>query len=130
MEKTLFPRIKELRLELNMTQEEFAASLGLSKTAYNNYEMGIREPRSDFFRKVSIQYSVTTDYLLGLSAEKNKNSPAPVNTESEELTHAEKHLIKNLRSLNNDGQEKLLDYSDDLVASNRYIIDNSISNLA
>lgn len=130
MEKALFPRIKELRLELNMTQEEFAASLGLSKTAYNNYEMGIREPRSDFFKKVSIQYSVTTDYLLGLSDEKNKKSPAPVQAETEELTHAEKHLIKNLRGLNNDGQEKLLDYSDDLVASGRYIIDNSIANLA
>lgn len=59
-----------------------------------------------------------------------KNSPAPAQAGTEELTHAEKHLIKNLRSLNNDGQEKLLDYSDDLVASGRYIIDNSIANLA
>lgn len=32
----------------------------------------------------------------------------------------ENHIIKNYRSLNQDGQAKLIDYSDDLVSSGRY----------
>jgi len=72
-------RLKEVRLSAGLTQEEFAKSLGISKTTYNNYETGRREPRSDFWMAVADKYSVTIDYLLGLSDDPHsikKESPA------------------------------------------------------
>lgn len=64
-----FGNLKKLRERLGMTQEEFAASLGLSKTTYNNYETGVRDPKSAFWKKVASKYDVTIDYLLGLVSE-------------------------------------------------------------
>ena len=37
-------RMKALRLEHHMTQEEAARALGLSMSAYCRYELGKREP--------------------------------------------------------------------------------------
>ena len=44
----MFPRLKEFRESLGLTQEEFGRSIGVAKSTYNNYEVGIREHRSDF----------------------------------------------------------------------------------
>lgn len=60
-------RLREVRLATGLTQEEFAKPLGVSKTTYNNYETGRREPRSDFWMAVADKYNVTVDYLIGLS---------------------------------------------------------------
>lgn len=80
-----FPNLRALRIDLEMTQEEFATSLGISKTTYNNYEIGTREPRSDFWERVAQKYNVTVDYLLGLSSVRGtQKSPAPEESEAEE----------------------------------------------
>lgn len=69
--------MKELRLDLKMTQAAFAESLGISKTTYNNYETGAREPGHKFIVDVALKYNVTTDYLLGLT-----NNPISASFES------------------------------------------------
>ncbi|MBE6721644.1 MAG: helix-turn-helix transcriptional regulator [Ruminococcaceae bacterium] len=120
-------RIKEARERSGLTQKELSELLGVTPSAVTNYENETSHPKEPVMYKLFSALHCDANFLF---QDEIKNSPAPVQTEAEELTHAEKHLIKNLRSLNNDGQEKLLDYSDDLVASGRYIIDNSISNLA
>ena len=73
MNSSGFPHLRQLRTCLGMTQEAFAKSIGISKTTYNNYETGAREPRSDFWEKVSKEYNVTVDFLLGLSNEKHNS---------------------------------------------------------
>ncbi|MEG1880396.1 MAG: helix-turn-helix transcriptional regulator [Oscillospiraceae bacterium] len=62
-----FGNLKIFRESLNMTQKEFAESLSLNATTYNNYENGIREPKSDFLECVFKKYKVSSDFLLGLS---------------------------------------------------------------
>lgn len=64
---TLYTHLKELRESLGMTQEEFGKSVGIAKSTYNNYEKGIREPKSDFWITVAKKYDVTIDYLMGYS---------------------------------------------------------------
>ncbi len=55
------------RKSLKMTQKAFAESIGVSRTTYNNYETGVREPKSDFWIAISNKYNVTVDYLMGVS---------------------------------------------------------------
>lgn len=77
----LYVRLKELRDSLGLTQAEFGKSIGIAKSTYNNYETGIRDPKSDFWVAVARKYGVTIDYLMGFSndpypEETNKKSPS------------------------------------------------------
>ena len=62
----LAERMKELRLEKKMKQTEVAEALGLSISAYCNYEGGHREPSATTVATMAKLYGVSTDYLLGL----------------------------------------------------------------
>lgn len=63
----MYTHLKELRESLGMTQEEFGKSIGIAKSTYNNYEKGIREPKSDFWVTIAQKYDVTIDYLMDYS---------------------------------------------------------------
>lgn len=63
----MYKNLKALRDSVGLTQEEFGKSVGVAKTTYNNYETGIREPKSDFWISVAAKYGVTIDYLMGYS---------------------------------------------------------------
>ena len=58
-------KLKELRESRGLQQKEFGESLGVKQTTYSNYELGITEPKSDFWIAVSDQYRVSIDYLFG-----------------------------------------------------------------
>lgn len=66
------PRIKELRKEAGITQEDLARKLGISKQTMSIYENG-REPPYRILCKIASYFDVSTDYLLGSS---NIKSPA------------------------------------------------------
>lgn len=63
----MYPRLKAFRESLGLTQAEFGKSVGIAKSTYNNYETGIRDPKSDFWIAVAQKYGVTIDYLMGYS---------------------------------------------------------------
>lgn len=67
-------RLKELRKELNMTQEEFAKKIGFSRTAISAWEIGRNEPSNDDTIKLADFFSVTTDYLLGKTDIRNSEN--------------------------------------------------------
>lgn len=73
----VYTHLKELRESLGMTQEEFGKSIGIAKSTYNNYEKGIREPKSDFWIAVARKYGVTIDYLMGYTNEPRGDSANP-----------------------------------------------------
>lgn len=70
----MYVHLKELRESLGMTQEEFGKSIGIAKSTYNNYEKGIRDPKSDFWITVAKKYGVTIDYLMGYTNEPHKTT--------------------------------------------------------
>ncbi len=77
----MYIRLKELRESLGLTQAEFGESIGVAKSTYNNYEIGVRDPKSDFWIAVAKKYGVTIDYLMGFSDTPypeilNKKSPS------------------------------------------------------
>ncbi|HEX3017929.1 MAG TPA: helix-turn-helix transcriptional regulator [Caproicibacter sp.] len=98
MRENGFPRLKQLRSEIKLSQKEFASSIGLNLSTYNNYETGTREPNSDFWIAISRKYDVSIDYLLGLSSEK---SPTPMR----ELEPDEYELLTDYRQMNESGKE-------------------------
>ncbi|MDE7158230.1 MAG: helix-turn-helix transcriptional regulator [Clostridiales bacterium] len=59
-------KLKELRLEKGLKQKEVSEALGLSKNAFTNYELGIREPSLDTLKKICKFFNVSSDYLLDL----------------------------------------------------------------
>lgn len=67
-----FPRILTLlRRERGISQKQAATDLGISQALLSHYERGIRECGLDFVVRASKYYSVSCDYLLGCSPERN-----------------------------------------------------------
>ena len=58
-------RMKELRKERKLRQEDIAAALDLSLSAYSRYELGKREPPASVLENIADYYNVSVDYLLG-----------------------------------------------------------------
>jgi len=61
----------KLRREKGLSQRQAAALLGVSQALLSHYENDSREPKLDFVIKVCDYYSVTTDFILGRTKERN-----------------------------------------------------------
>ena len=65
----MYPRIRDLREDKDLTQKQIGDLLNMSQTGYNQYEIG----KNDIPTKVLIQlakfYNTSIDYLLGLTDE-------------------------------------------------------------
>ena len=57
-------RLKELRKERKLTQEQVANYLNLAQSTYQHYENGRAEPSIETLFKLADLYQVTLDYLL------------------------------------------------------------------
>jgi len=62
-----YERIKELRNSLGINQVEFGKRIGVTKQCISNWESGYIQPSIDMLRRIAETFSVSTDYLLGLS---------------------------------------------------------------
>lgn len=60
-------RIRELRKNLNLSQEGLAAILGATQQAVSRIETGSHDIPTDLLVKMSETFNVTTDYILGCS---------------------------------------------------------------
>lgn len=64
---TLADRLKELRKENNMTQNELAKMLDMAKGTVAMWEMGKRNPGFEALEKMSEIFDRRVDYILGTS---------------------------------------------------------------
>ena len=64
--------LRDLREDADKTQTQIAEALGTSQTMYARYERGANEMPIHHLITLSKYYGVTTDYLLGLSRDKNR----------------------------------------------------------
>lgn len=103
----MYQNLKALRDSLNMTQEEFGKSIGLAKSTYNNYETGVREPKSDFWIAIAQKYNVSIDYLMGIENPQNENQPAPTNEDG--LAEDDKRIIEVLHQLTPENRERIVE---------------------
>ena len=65
-----FQRLKDLREDRDLTQQEVAEYLNMHRSVYRRYESGEREIPVWAVIKLSDYYKTTTDYILGLTDER------------------------------------------------------------
>lgn len=108
-------RIRQLRIQHQMTQEELGAKVGVQKAAIYKYENGlIVNLKRSTLEKLAIVLETTTTYLMGLEDDENDSSILS------ELTPQQSALLSSFDQLNEEGQQKAVDYVDDLVLTGRY----------
>ena len=69
----MYPNIRSLREDRDITQKQIAEFLHCSQQVYSNYELGQRDIPTDILIKLAEYYGVSTDFLLGLTENKNRN---------------------------------------------------------
>lgn len=104
-------RIREARTDKGLSQEQLGKMIGVTGSAITNYEKEISHPKESVMYALIDALEVDANYLFQDCVHTIKKSPS----EGEEM------LLRLYRKLNDEGQEKLLDYADDLVQSEKYI---------
>jgi len=118
-------RLKSARINKNLTQEELAKMIGVTKGAIANYENQVSIPKIKILLKLFSALECDANYVyqddMVIRADKKNKSAA----ESSELTDEQKLLLEKFEELNTEGQKKLLDYANDLTCSRNYTKNNS-----
>ena len=63
-------RLRELRLERNMSQQRLAMELSMTQNTISRYEKGEREPGIKELIRIADYFNVSLDYLLERSEQK------------------------------------------------------------
>jgi transcriptional regulator with XRE-family HTH domain len=63
-------KLKELRKQSGMTQQQLADKLGITKSVISYYELSERTPSPDVLKDLAIIFHVSADYLLGIERAK------------------------------------------------------------
>ena len=72
MEAAYLRRMRDLREDADLTQQEVARLLGTSQTMYARYERGANELPIRHLLTLCAIYRVSSDYFLGLSDRKTR----------------------------------------------------------
>ncbi len=63
----MYRRIRDLREDADLLQKDLAAYLQCTQVCYSYYESGKRDIPTDVLIRLAKLYQVSTDYLLGLT---------------------------------------------------------------
>lgn len=73
-EKYIYPRIRDLREDADLTQEDIANVLNTYLTQYRRWKTGETEVPTHIIKKLCEFYSISADYMLGFT---NNYKPLP-----------------------------------------------------
>lgn len=99
-------RIKELRLNNDLTQKDLSDFLEVTPKTISFYELGQRMPPANVLTKLCQRFNVSVDYLLGLTDIPNtindfitKQKKTGIQPVDEQYNADEQELIKKYRQL-------------------------------
>lgn len=92
----LSTRLKELRLEKKLTQQQAADAVGVSRSVISGYETELRLPSLDILVSLARLYGVTTDFLLCV----DNRQTVDVSGLNEDEIATVSHMIDLLRTKN------------------------------
>ena len=104
--------IRESRIAAGYTQAQIAQKINRPQQTIANWEGGKSQPDANTLFELFILFDRSIDEAFGFY--ESKNSLPDLDRERE------KHLLKLYRGLNPEGQEKVVDYADDLIRSGKY----------
>lgn len=67
-----YPRLKDLREDHDLSQQQVAEYLGMKQPQYSRYERGLRDIPTDLLIRLARLYRTSCDYILGMT-----NNSAP-----------------------------------------------------
>ena len=102
-------KLKELRSEKNITQNQLASLIRATQTQISKWENGTIEPNLTQLEQLANALEVTTDYLLG-----RENDVGLVEVKTD-LTNDEQELINLYRKLSFGDKNQLLGFAKGLV---------------
>lgn len=110
-------RIRQLRIEHQMTQEELGAKVGVQKAAIYKYENGlIVNLKRSTIEKLALVLDTTPTYLMGMEDDEPEQTA---------LTPAQASLLAIFNELNEEGQSKVIGYAEDLCRTGYYKKDSA-----
>ncbi len=74
MSGVVFDRIKTLRENKKITQQEIADHLHVSQRTYSRYELGQHDIPTEILIELSGYHRVSVDYILGLTNNPERNA--------------------------------------------------------
>lgn len=95
-------RLKKLRIDKKLTQEQLGEKINVTKVSISGYENGNRSPDTETLQRLANYFNVSTDYLLGRTDNPNPPGELPALTEKDEKDIA-KDLEKIINNLSTDG---------------------------
>ena len=98
--------------EKKIQYKDFASNLGLAQNIISEWKNKRLKPSIEHIIKIADYFNVSTDYLL---------DRVDIPDFFPEYSKKEQSIIKSFRSLNEGGQEKVIDYIDDIATSGKYI---------
>lgn len=98
-------RIRELRKELDLTQEGLSKLIGTTQQAISKMENGSYAIPSDLLIELSKFFNVTADYIIGLSDIK-RDSPCQTRANQEIDSHY--NIVIRYKNLNETNKKTLL----------------------
>lgn len=110
-QETTATRLRQLRLEKEVSQSDVARYLGIERASYSAYESGTSRPVR-YMDKLALYFNVSTDYLLCLS-----DNPQP---KKQGLNEEEKKLLDQYWLLNAEGRLALNLYIEFLISQENY----------
>lgn len=106
-------RIKKRRSQLNMTLDDVGKLVGVTRATIQRYENGnIINIPSDKIELIAKALRTTPSYLMGWEEDKKQTNKF--------LTNEEKEILEPYNKLNTEGKNKSVEYTWDLVSSNKY----------
>ena len=93
----LSQRIQSLRIKCNLTQKELGDIINVSVVSIGGWENDTRKPSAEAIIALAKVFNVTTDYLLGVTVEPEKDALL--------LSQSEKTLLSNYRVLDKHGRK-------------------------
>lgn len=112
-------KLKKLREESSLTQNEIATKLGISRSALNQYEKGVRKAPLNIIMKFSELFRVSVDELLDINIDETKRT---LTTDDTIFINQQKKWQKSIGNENHFTDEEvdqLIDYAKYLISKRK-----------
>ena len=104
-----YQRIRDLREDCDLTQQQLCEKLGMHKTTYTNYEQGKHAVPLDFAVTLADYYKVSLDYIAGRTNFKKGVSKPTLTDEELKLIDDYRKLTERSKGRHDQFMEQLLD---------------------
>lgn len=95
-------RLRDLRLKRNLSQEEVARHIGITRSAYSHYEINNRQPVYGTLMKLASFFGVSLDYIIG----GNRSERAEPAQESAEAASDSQEILKLINDMSREQRKQ------------------------